>query len=180
MPQPLIKFFIPQSIEDSIKSSAIEIEDKISHILTSTWSIPPRWFALFQPDERLRGENEDGAFTILRTSINNAKTRARFTHETVLGAFGPGPVEGEIAELITWLEIFDSSSSVELDYGGLAVYLDNLLIQNDEPGLSADTSIEDVNTSIAGLASGDGALAGKGYERLVSRWRKVAALESAT
>jgi hypothetical protein len=37
-----------------------------------------------------------------------------------------------------------------------------------------------VNTSIAGLASGDGALAGKGYERLVSRWRKVAALESAT
>ena len=87
LPQPLIKFFIPQSIEDSIKSSAIEIEDKISHILTSTWSIPPRWFALFQPDERLRGENEDGVFTILRTSIKNAKTRARFTHEAVLGAF---------------------------------------------------------------------------------------------
>jgi len=180
LPQPLIKFFIPQSIEDSIKSSAIEIEDKVSHILTSTWSIPPRWFALFQPDERLRGENEDGAFTILRTSINKAKTRARFTHEAVLGAFGSGPVEGEIAELISWLEIFDNSSIVELDYGGLAAYLDNLLIQNGEPGLSADTSIEDVNTSIAGLASGDGALAGKGYERLVSRWRKVAALESAT
>ena len=135
---------------------------------------------MFQPDERLRGENEDGAFTILRTSINNAKTRARFTHEAVLGAFGTGPVEGEIAELISWLEIFDNSSIVELDYGGLATYLDNLLIQSGEPGLSADTSIEDVNTSIAGLASGDGALAGKGYERLVSRWRKVAALESAT
>ena len=39
---------------------------------------------------------------------------------------------------------------------------------------------EDVSTSIAGLASGDGALAGRGYERLVSRWRKVASLESAT
>jgi hypothetical protein len=180
LPAPLIKFFIPQSIEDSIKSSATEIEDKISHILTSAWTIPPRWFALFQPDERLRGENEDGAFTILRTSISNAKTRARFTHEAVLGAFGSGPVEGEIAELISWLEIFDNSSLVELDYGGLATYLDNLLIQSGEPGLSADTSIEDVNTSIAGLASGDRALAGKGYERLVSRWRKVASMESAT
>lgn len=180
LPKPLIKFFIPQSIEDSIRESVVEIEDKVSHILTSTWNIPPRWFALFRPNERLRGENEDGVFTILRTSINNAKTRARFTHEAVLGAFGSGPVEGEIAELISWLEIFDPLSIVELDYGGLATYLNNLLIQSGEPGLSADTSIEDVNTSIAGLASGDGALAGKGYERLVSRWRKVAALESAT
>jgi hypothetical protein len=69
---------------------------------------------------------------------------------------------------------------VELDYGGLAIYLNNLLIQNGEAGLSADTSVEDVSTSIAGLASGDGALAGRGYEHLVSRWRKVASLESAT
>jgi hypothetical protein len=179
LPQPLIKFFIPQSIEDSIKQSAAQIEDKVSHILTSTWNIPPRWFALFRPDERLRGENEDGVFTILRTSIQNAKNRARFTHEAVLGAFGSGPVEGEIAELTRWLEIFNNQSIVELDYGGLATYLNNLFIQNGEPGLSADKSIEDVNTSITGLASGDGALAGKGYERLVSRWRKVAALESA-
>ena len=31
----------------------------------------------------------------------------------------------------------------------------------------------------AGLAAGDGSLAGQGYERLVSRWRKVGAYESA-
>jgi hypothetical protein len=51
---------------------------------------------------------------------------------------------------------------------------------NGELGLDADTSVEDVASSIAGLASGDGALASRGYERLVSRWRKVAAMESAT
>jgi hypothetical protein len=89
-------------------------------------------------------------------------------------------VEAEIADLLQWLEIFDNNSIVELDYGGLAIYLNNLLIQNGEPGLDADTSVEDVSTSIAGLASGDGVLAGRGYERLVSRWRKVASLESAT
>jgi hypothetical protein len=180
LPPSVIKFFIPQTIEDSIRSSTEVVEDKVSHILTTTWNIPPRWFSLFRPDERMRGENDDGYFTIMRTSIANAKQRAEFTHDAVLNAFGSGQVEGEVADLIEWLEIFDSNSIVELDYGGLAVYLNNLLIENGEAGLDADTSIEDVNSSIAGLASGDGSLAGRGYERLVSRWRKVAALESAT
>jgi hypothetical protein len=180
LPPSVIKFFIPQTIEDSINSTIDIVEDKVSHILTSTWNIPPRWFALFSPDERLRGVNEDGHFTIMRTAIANAKTRCTFTHQAVLGAFGEGAVEGEVAELLAWLEIFDPKSIVELDYGGLATYLNKQLIESGEVGLDADTSIEDVTTSIAGLASGDGALAGRGYERLVSRWRRVSALESAT
>jgi hypothetical protein len=180
LPPSVIKFFIPQTIEDSINSSIDMVEDKVSHILTSTWSIPPRWFALFSPDERLRGVNEDGHFTISRTAISNAKSRCTFTHQAVLGAFGEGAVEGEVAELLAWLEIFDPKSIVELDYGGLATYLNKQLIESGDVGLDADTSIEDVTSSIAGLASGDGALAGRGYERLVSRWRRVSALESAT
>ena len=180
LPPSVIKFFIPQTIEDSINSTIDIVEDKVSHILTSTWNIPPRWFALFSPDERLRGVNEDGHFTIMRTAIANAKSRCTFTHQAVLGAFGEGAVEGEVAELLAWLEIFNPKSIVELDYGGLATYLNKQLIENGEVGLDADTSIEDVTSSIAGLASGDGALAGRGYERLVSRWRRVSALESAT
>jgi hypothetical protein len=180
LPPSVIKFFIPQTIEDSINSTIDIVEDKVSHILSSTWSIPPRWFALFSPDERLRGVNEDGHFTISRTAISNAKSRCTFTHQAVLGAFGEGAVEGEVAELLAWLEIFDPKSIVELDYGGLATYLNKQLIESGEVGLDADTSIEDVTSSIAGLASGDGALAGRGYERLVSRWRRVSALESAT
>jgi hypothetical protein len=97
-----------------------------------------------------------------------------------MSAFGEGIVEGEVAELLSWLEIFDRKSIVELDYGGLATFLHNSLLSNGESGLEADSSVEDVNSSIAGLASGDGALAGKGYERLVTRWRRVAALESAS
>ena len=176
----LIPFFIPQKLEESIRLSGEIIEDKVSHIITSTWSIPPRWFALFSPADRLRGNNKDGAFTILCTTIASAKQRATFTHQSVLGAFGAGPIESEISDLIKWLEIFDLKSIVELDYGGLATYLHNLLLLNGESGLDADTSVEDVASSIAGLASGDGALASRGYERLVSRWRKVAAMESAT
>ena len=90
LPTSLIPFFIPQKLEESIKSSGEIIEDKVSHIITSTWSIPPRWFALFSPEDRLRGNNQDGAFTILRTTIANAKQRATFTHQSVLDAFGTG------------------------------------------------------------------------------------------
>jgi hypothetical protein len=180
LPTSVVKFFIPQAVEDSIISTIDIVEDKVSHILTSTWSIPPRWFALFSPDERLRGVNEDGHYTILRAAISNAKSRCKFTHQAVLGAFGEGAVEGEVAELLAWLEIFDGKSIVELDYGGLATYLNNQLVNSGEVGLDADSSVEDVSASIAGLASGDGALAGRGYERLVSRWRRVSTLESAT
>jgi len=180
LPTSLIPFFIPKKLEESIKFSSEIIEDKVSHIITSTWSIPPRWFALFSPEDRSRGNNKDGAFTILRTTIANAKQRATFTHQSVLDAFGVGPIESEMRDLIKWFEIFDTKSIVELDYGGLATYLNNLLLLDGESGLDADTSVEDVASSIAGLASGDGALASRGYERLVSRWRKVAAMESAT
>jgi len=180
LPSSLIPFFIPQKLEESIKLLGETIEDKVSHIITSTWSIPPRWFALFSPEDRFRGSNQDGVFTILRTTISNAKQSATFTHQSVLNAFGIGPIESEISGLIKWLEIFNARSIVELDYGGLANFLNNLLISNGEVGLDADTSVEDVASSITGLASGDGVLASRGYERLVSRWRKVAAMESAT
>ena len=180
LPSSIIKYFIPKIVNDSMQKTLQNIEDKVSHILSSTWSIPPRWFALFSPEERTRGVDNNGHFSILRTSISNAKGRCTFTHQAVKSAFGEGMVEGEIAELLAWLEIFDRKSIVELDYGGLATFLHNSLLSNGELGLEADSSVEDVNSSIAGLASGDGALAGKGYERLVTRWRRVAALESAS
>ena len=46
--------------------------------------------------------------------------------------------------------------------------------------MDLDTSVEDVHASIQGLIAGDGVAAGRGYERLVSRWRRIAAFEYAT
>ena len=70
LPQSVIKYFLPQTIEDAININSELIEDKVSHIITQTWNIPPRWFSLFEPGDRLRGENSDGPFTVLRTSIS--------------------------------------------------------------------------------------------------------------
>ncbi|NCV33932.1 MAG: FAD-binding oxidoreductase, partial [Betaproteobacteria bacterium] len=77
------------------------------------------------------------------------------------------------------LDVFHPQSIVECDYGGLALYLEKALTDDGESGLEADRSIEDVTLSLQGLSNGDGALAGQGYEALVTRWRKVAALEQA-
>ena len=179
MPITISSFFLPKEIENALLLNSESIEDKVSHIITATWSIPPRWFALFEPSDQIRGTNDEGAYTILRTSILNAKQRCLFAHQSVVNAFGNGPIEQEIADLLEWLSIFDANSIVECDYGGLAIYLEKSLIESGQPGLNADTSIEDVARSLAGLAVGDGALAGQGYERLVTRWRRVAAFEQA-
>ena len=179
LPAPVISFFLPAPLEEIIESGAEYVDTKVPHILTQTWIIPPRWFSLFTPEERVRGRDEQGAFTIMQTTIAKAKTRCENTHLAVRTAFGAGPVEEEIEDLGDWLAMFHPQSYVELDYGGLAGYLEKSLTQLGEEGLEADTSIEDVLGSIAGLAAGDGAMAGRGYERLVTRWRRVAAFEQA-
>ncbi len=179
MPSSVSPMFLPPAMEDVISAGVDFVENKVSHILTETWIIPPRWFSLFIPEERVRGRNAEGAFTVMRTSIAHAKTRAESAHASVQGAFGEGPVEEEIQDLVDWLSMFHPQSFLELDYGGLAGYLEKSLHDQGEDGLDADTSIEDVLLSIGGLAAGDGAVAGRGYERLVTRWRRVAAFEQA-
>jgi hypothetical protein len=115
----------------------------------------------------------------MRTEMSQAKKRCISTHEIVRKAFGPGPVEEEIVQLLNWLNVFHPEAIVECDYGGLAQYLEKALTDVGEMGLEADRSIEDVTLSLQGLSNGDGALAGQGYESLVARWRKVASLEQA-
>lgn len=179
LPSTVSSLFMPQGLEEVITSGIDLAESKVPHILTQTWIIPPRWFALFIPEERVRGRDSDGAFTVIRTSIANAKERCDVTHAAVQAAFGTGQVEEEIEDLGDWLGMFHAQSFLELDYGGLAGYLEKTLLSSDEAGLDADTSVEDVLSSIGGLATSDATTAGRGYERLVTRWRRVAAFEQA-
>lgn len=178
LPSSITPFFIPSSLEEVIRTGVDLLEDRVPHIITETWIIPPRWFSLFTAEERVRGEDIDGAFSFARTTMAKARERATRSHEIVLGAFGEGMVEQEIENMLDWLELFDAESLVELDYGGLASYLDSAIRAKGGEGLIDDSSIEDVAHSLAGLEAGDSSVAGEGYERLVSRWRSVQAFES--
>lgn len=179
LPSTLTPFFLPPSLEEVITSGMESVEDRVPHILTETWMVPPRWLALFTPEERHRGYSDGVAFSRALTQLSKALERAGNSHEVVLQSFGEGVVAQEIEDLIDWLELFHPQSMVELDYGGLAQYLDRTLKSDGMSGIEDDGSIEDVIFSLSGLASGDGSIAGEGYNRLVSRWRPVQALESA-
>ena len=179
-PEDIVGLFITPTLEEVITSGMDEVESRAPYALTETWMIPPRWFTLFQPEDRIRGYIFGEAFSIARAPIALAKDRARHAHQIVLRSFGEGFVANEIAALIEWLEAFHPHSMVELDYGGLAIFMDNLLKASGEVGIEADGSIEDIIFSLSGLAQGDGEIAGQGYERLILRWREVQALQSAT
>jgi hypothetical protein len=179
LPSSVVPFFLPPALEEVITSGMENVEDRVPHILSETWMVPPRWLALFQPQERERGYSDGLAYSRARTTMSKALERCRNSHEIVLQSFGQGVVEQEIEELIEWLELFHPLSMVALDYGGLAQYLDHTLKADGMSGIEDDGSIEDVIFSLSGLSAGDGAIAGEGYNRLVSRWRPVQALESA-
>lgn len=179
LPSTVVPFFLPPALEEVMTSGMESVEDRVPHIITETWMVPPRWLALFIPEERHRGYRAGVAFTTTLTTIAKAIERSQRSHEIVLQSFGQGVVEQEIEELIEWLEMFHPLSMVELDYGGLAHYLDGTLKSDGLAGIEDDGSIEDVIFSLAGLASQDGAIAGEGYNRLVARWRPVQAIESA-
>ena len=100
MPSSVSPMFLPPAMEEVISAGEDFVENRVPHILTETWIIPPRWFSLFLPEERVRGRDADGAFTVMRTSIAHAKTRAQSAHASVQGAFGEGPVEEERAARI--------------------------------------------------------------------------------
>jgi hypothetical protein len=179
LPLAVAQFFISKKIDDLINRSGELFGGEISHILTSNWDIPLRWFVLFTPDDRIRGEDELGHFTVARTNIVNAISRCRFAHQALTRAFGEGTFQEDVAQLLTWLHLFDKASIVELDYGGLAEYLHRLMIESGENGLNEDKSIEEVSSLIISLSQGNRVLAGENYGRVISRWMRVRALESA-
>jgi len=183
LPEPLIALFIPQGVDEALTNASrtTNSNDDLarSHILTETWMVPPRWFSLFTVEDRERGHDDRGPWVRMRTTMANARRHANIALQTVLASFGPGQPASEMEELTDWLEMFDGGSIVECDYGGLALYLEQSIKATGGVGIEDDSSVEDIRSSLAGLAAGDGILAGIGYERLVGRWRAVAAYEHA-
>ena len=178
-PSTLTAFFVSPALEEVITAGSENFEERVPHIITQNWKVPPRWLALFEPADRNRGYSDGVAYSRALTRLSKALDRSKNSYEIVLQSFGDGCVAQEIEELIDWMELFHPESLVELDYGGLAGYLDYTLKADGLSGIEDDGSIEDLIFSLAGLASGDGAVAGEGYERLISRWRPVEALEAA-
>ncbi|HEU4319440.1 MAG TPA: hypothetical protein VFS66_05110 [Acidimicrobiia bacterium] len=134
-----------------------------SHILTSAWHVPVRWFAAFDPSEKQIYETEEGPRIRFRTNIDKARRRIVEALEILnrLSVFA-GPAQ-ELAQVLDWLEPFPDGSMVELDYGEVSTLF-------DPDQLIFDDSCEQVRESLEALDAGDMMRAGECYGRVVTRW----------
>lgn len=134
-----------------------------SHVLTSAWHVPVRWFIAFDPSEKEVYEGETGPSLRFRADIEKARARIEEALAVLssLSVFA-GPAQ-ELAQLLEWLRPFPEGSMVELDYGGVAGLF-------DPQELVFDDSCEQVHESLEALSAGDMMRAGECYGRVVTRW----------
>lgn len=141
--------------------------DQLLHELVSGWSVPARWFAFVEYDERRVALAPEDRHLRYRTSMARARRRAHRTLSVLRRAIGErAPITAAAESDVRWLEEFHPRSVVELDYGGLAYLMgDRELLDDDSPQVVADT--------LAALSRDDAQTAGELYSKLIERWRRV-------
>jgi hypothetical protein len=156
--------------ERTVRHAAAELEQLRSesptlrsHILTSPWHVPLRWFIPFTPSQRELYEGDHGASIRYRTGLGVARTRVNRAVETLEEAGFDASVIDQVADLARWLDEFTSEALVELDYDTVAALF-------SEADLAFDDSAEEVNASLEALAELDYDAAGRHYAEVASRW----------
>ena len=141
-----------------------------SHILTSSWHVPVRWFVAFSPEEREVPRRPEGRPGIrYRTSIRAALERLETAVGILKEAELPDAVIEEVVELVEWLSEFPLDSMVELDYGSVA----DLFSPAD---LVMDESVAEVWNSLDALAREEWEEAGEHYGSVLTRWSSAVAV----
>lgn len=140
-----------------------------SHILTSAWHIPIRWFAAFLHEEKEIYETERGLSVRYRTSMQDALGRIERAGQIVEGAGFDASVVGQVEGLESWLRRFSPDSMLELDYDGVA----ELFSDGD---LVLDESAAETAASLHALELGNFDEAGQFYTTIARRWGRVQSL----
>jgi len=141
-----------------------------SHILTSSWHVPLRWFAAFDASERDVLDRSDGSRTIrYRTIITSARARLESAIEVLESAGFDDSVVELVRDLAGWLEDFPNDALVELDYGSVA-----RLFSDGE--LAFDETAADVGASLDALRRSEFEEAGSHYADAVGRWARAQSL----
>jgi hypothetical protein len=166
-----------------------------SHVQVHRWTVPVRWFVLFDREERRlqlgpietdpRGDfgfggGDYGAAAegvtlsrslVYRTAMSQARRRVAKALQVLRKALPDGPTVPSVEALGRWLEEFHPRSLVELDYVGLVDLCADAELRSDD-------SAGDVAEALAALHRGDTKLATEAYDRVTERWRMAYAVES--
>ena len=154
-----------------------------SHVQTHRWTVPVRWFALFDREERRLqlGPGPDyglstegvavGRSLVYRTTMAQARRRVGRAVKVLHAALPDSHTVHQVESLGRWLEEFHPRSLVELDYLGLVDLVPDAELRDDD-------SAGDVAEALWALKDGDTKLATKAYDRITERWRVAYSVES--
>lgn len=140
-----------------------------SHILTSPWHVPLRWFAVFDPDERELYDLEGMASIRYRTPVAAAHRRAERAIEILDNAGFDDSVIDDVRDLHDWIGDFSSEGVLELDYAATSTLF-------DAKDLVLDESAAEVHASLRALDSHDFDQAGRAYAAVAGRWAEPQSL----
>lgn len=162
--------------EGTIRSITNELENirtrrpsARSHILTSPWHVPLRWFSAFDPEERELYETSNGTSIRYRTDVGTAQDRVERSVEILDEAGFDETIVDQVKDLSKWLRGFPRDAMVELDYARVG----ELFSGGD---LVLDDSAADVKASLQALANDDYDQAGLHYAAVATRWAHAQAL----
>jgi hypothetical protein len=184
LPEELADMFVPRAVaevaEDELEQWRLAHPDLHTHILSSTWQVPLRWFLLVEAEEREVSLGSPAAGTtrvtgrslVYRTAMSRARRRTARALAVLRRTLDDGMVTAGVEDLGRWLEEFHPRSLVELDYGGLVHLLDDAELRQDE-------SARDVAEAMTGLADGEPTRAAGAYGRVTARMKALQGVESA-
>ena len=174
IPEEVADAFVPRAeAERAARELAAMGEndpDIRSHILHANWHVPLRWFAAFDPSQRVLIEDRRGLRIRYESPLPEARERLARAHEILENSPIDEGVTEAVSELRAWLDEFPTQGLLELDYAGVAAAF-------EEDDLVNDQSATEVWTCLEALESGDLARAGETFESLSERWTEIRSLE---
>lgn len=166
---------VPERVAGAAKAELERIHEEApaarTHILTSAWHVPMRWFVPFVTSHREIVGDGPGLRVRYRCDQRQAMSNLDWAVSALHGVDLLDHVMLEVRELRRWLGDFPTSSMVELDYGSVAQMF-------DESDLVLDDSVAEVKAALDALQRGTVASAIRHYHRVSSRWAPGLAISS--
>ena len=188
LPDLIADAFVPTSL---LERAEVELDrwraehgSTTTHVRTSNWEVPLRWFILVDAEERTMtlGNPVDPSRTVVgrrvgrslvyRTPMSRARRRLARALAVLRPAVDDRAVIDAVEDLGRWLEEFHPRSVVELDYGELVQLL-------DDAELSQDESARDMSFALARLTEDAPYEAASAYARMTARMKALQAIERA-
>ena len=175
--RPIADAFLPAPLADEAESELDQLRRKTPdlkmHVVSCTYLVPLPWFVAFDPSDRVLVTGNGPRSLRYVTAMSGARRRVARALSVLRRQIPEAPTVAGLEQLGRWLEEFHPHSRVELDYGGLVDLL-------DDDALRKDTSVADLAAALGALTEGRGDEAMHAYEEVLTRWRPLQSLETAS